>query len=538
MNDGRADAVAADARVRRCGRAVLWSVLLFALSAALQWGNGAWRSDFGDDPDEPAHVVTSLMMRDYLAGGLWHGEHPLHFAQRYYDAFPKVALGHYPPGFYVVAGLWLLPAAGKTALLLLVAALTAAAGMATVHFGRRLGLAAAPLAGVWFVLMHLTQKQSMLVMSDLLLCTGFLVAALAFAWFMDRPTAGNALLFGVLAAATMLTKASGAALALVPPLAIALTGRWRLLRDWRLWLAPVPVLLTAVPWTLMTFEITKEGMADQTVTEYFPAAVRFYFGAMLPSLGMVLLAGTVLAVTAVLVRWVREGQGPSSYAAVLAALVGSTLLLYCVSPSGMSSRYLLPLAPVAILATMWVIEREARAFSGTAGEASPAGRAAVPLALALQLAFPGSEARGKHMSGFSEAAEKLLASDTSGRVLISSDARGEGALIAELALRIKQRDESPWQVVRASKFAASSEWSGRGYETKYADTAGLAKGLKGEHVEWVIHDTGIPAEHEFEHHRLIRKLLNEARAVDVVARIPSGRSKDGKPHELIICRVK
>ena len=31
------------------------------------------------------------------------------FAQAYYTAFPKVArAGHYPPGYYLLAGVWLL----------------------------------------------------------------------------------------------------------------------------------------------------------------------------------------------------------------------------------------------------------------------------------------------------------------------------------------------------------------------------------------------------------------------------------------------
>ena len=55
-------------------------VLVF-LSVYLQIQNGVYSSDFGADPDEPAHVVTSLMMRDYLATGIWRGELPMAFAQ-------------------------------------------------------------------------------------------------------------------------------------------------------------------------------------------------------------------------------------------------------------------------------------------------------------------------------------------------------------------------------------------------------------------------------------------------------------------------
>ena len=47
----------------------LLPVCLFFLTAAcLERASGAFQSDFGAYPDEPAHYVTGLMMRDYIAG--------------------------------------------------------------------------------------------------------------------------------------------------------------------------------------------------------------------------------------------------------------------------------------------------------------------------------------------------------------------------------------------------------------------------------------------------------------------------------------
>ena len=101
-------------------------VALFLLTLFLQYRNGAFSNDFGAHADEASHVVTGLMVRDYIAGPLWHLEHPMRFAESYYEHFPKVALGHYPPGFYALEGLWLLPSRSKTAILLLMTTLTSA----------------------------------------------------------------------------------------------------------------------------------------------------------------------------------------------------------------------------------------------------------------------------------------------------------------------------------------------------------------------------------------------------------------------------
>jgi hypothetical protein len=76
------------------------------LSLALQWAGGAFRSDFDRYPDEAAHVVSSLLVRDYLTSGFPHN--PLSFARVYYDHFPKVAIGRLPPFFHATEAIWTL----------------------------------------------------------------------------------------------------------------------------------------------------------------------------------------------------------------------------------------------------------------------------------------------------------------------------------------------------------------------------------------------------------------------------------------------
>ncbi len=72
----------------------------------LQILSGAYRAEFAGYPDESAHYVTSLMVRDFIAGGNY--TNPVQFADDYYAHYPKVALGHWPPLFYAFGGLWML----------------------------------------------------------------------------------------------------------------------------------------------------------------------------------------------------------------------------------------------------------------------------------------------------------------------------------------------------------------------------------------------------------------------------------------------
>src|SRR5258705_5496858 len=91
-------------------RLVRPQLLAFALfvgvTVALQILGGAYQAEFGGYPDEPAHYVTSLMVRDYIAGMDYTD--PMTFARNYYAHYPKVAIGHWPPFLYLIQGLWML----------------------------------------------------------------------------------------------------------------------------------------------------------------------------------------------------------------------------------------------------------------------------------------------------------------------------------------------------------------------------------------------------------------------------------------------
>src|SRR5258708_23859140 len=79
--------------------------IFFSLTVILQVVDHGFKDDFGGAPDEAAHYVTALMVRDYLLHGL--SQPPVAFAENYYMHYPRVAFGHWPPVFYILLACWM-----------------------------------------------------------------------------------------------------------------------------------------------------------------------------------------------------------------------------------------------------------------------------------------------------------------------------------------------------------------------------------------------------------------------------------------------
>ena len=97
--------------------------------------SGAFAGDFAGGPDEPAHVVSALMIRAYLTEGL--PAPPMAFAGEYYAHYPKVAIGHWPPLFHLLEALWMLTVGASRGALVTFVALVAAILPAAVFLAAR-----------------------------------------------------------------------------------------------------------------------------------------------------------------------------------------------------------------------------------------------------------------------------------------------------------------------------------------------------------------------------------------------------------------
>ncbi|MCP5559333.1 MAG: glycosyltransferase family 39 protein [Verrucomicrobiaceae bacterium] len=469
------------------------------LFGIFQWLAGAYGSDLGGDPDEAAHAVTSLMVRDYIAQGI--SQSPLKFAEAYYTAWPKVALGHYPPGYYVVAATALGLRCDPAALIILQAVLAAGLGLVVFHAAvGRVGVWAAALAALLVAMLPEVVRTGSHVLSDLQVALLMMIAVMLWRRFLQQPSWKWALAFGGAAAFAILTKASAVSLAALPVGTVILTRRWDLVRRLAWWGSAAPVVLIAGPWMVLSTRYTAEGLARTTPAEFFVEAIHYYGEAIPRVLGW----GTVFLLFLAMASEVRRqlaGARMESLRACLWTMLVATQLLMMVVPTGFSPRYVLPWWPAAVLLGVDAIF-------------------ALPVNSRLRLpAWMGVVAwiwvsclpiKTKHVSGFGTSVARVMHEpklSNGGNWLVSSDPRGEGAVISAAAFAGGDRCSGGFRILRGSKELASSDWIGRDYELKFASDEALLAHLKENRVGWVFVDFSMPGEYLKAHETTLNTAL-------------------------------
>ncbi|MEO6760288.1 MAG: glycosyltransferase family 39 protein, partial [Saprospiraceae bacterium] len=198
-----------------------------ALIVGLQVYGGAYRAEFTGHADEAAHFVSALLVRDYL--GLSPLPAPMPWAAQYYLHYPLVAIGQWPPGYYIAQALWWLvfPVSRATALWLNIG--MALSGMTVFYvLARRIRPGWPVIAtGTLLLCTRVVQEANATVMADL----PSLVAALIVLWTLTRLAeepdgwrlAGVAAALGV----ALFVKGTGVALLVAPVLLAAAGGWWR-----------------------------------------------------------------------------------------------------------------------------------------------------------------------------------------------------------------------------------------------------------------------------------------------------------------------
>jgi hypothetical protein len=93
-----------------CGSKQRWlvgAVMLIAVALTLffDWRSDAFSGEYEGAPDEAAHYVTGIMIRDYLRLG-FPGD-PVDFAKTFYRHYPRVSFGAWPPLFHITEGIWM-----------------------------------------------------------------------------------------------------------------------------------------------------------------------------------------------------------------------------------------------------------------------------------------------------------------------------------------------------------------------------------------------------------------------------------------------
>ncbi|WP_312487329.1 glycosyltransferase family 39 protein [Sphingomonas sp.] len=481
------------------------AMLLGLASLALAWVTGGVTASFLG-PDESAHYVNTLFLADWLRAGL---PSPMTFARDYYAHFPKLSIGHWPPGWYALlaplfALTWPSPfaAAIGSAFLAGLPALLVFWGLNRIG-APRFGLAAAlamltlPLVG--------DSARAFLLDQPVALVVG--LGAIAWLRAAEAPGWGRFALFGMLAAFAPLVKGNGALIALVPAIEIALARRWAILRDRRLWSVAVATLLVVAPWYAVSFRISAGGFNYAPGPAYAWLALSTNVAALVADLGWI---GTVAMVVGATMGW-RDARALPVVRLAIAVIV-ATLAFQSLIPVALDPRYILPATPWAMmliamaLLLLWRrggMGRAAAVMVGLAALIAPL-TALVHLAPKRDMGAPAIVATMRTAPGI---------------WMVDGRAGGEGAIIAEAAYQDRGR-HALW-TARASQWLSGSDFMGRGYHL-IARTPGEAMAILdgiGVAGAVVVRDRTRDA---YPHSAILRKAVASGDFRVVQARYPQG----------------
>jgi hypothetical protein len=465
------------------GRPSVVAIAVFALLlpavVSLQVRAHAYNAEFATD--EASHYISGLLVHDYLVSGL---AAPMAFLRRFSSHYPLVGIGHWGPVYYAAEAVWmLLFGCSRTAVLLLSAGVTAAIGTAIVVLARpRCGLGIAVLLAVAFLLAPVTQDSSAELMLDAPIALVSLAAMVVYARFLDAPSVGRAIGFALLAVAGILMKGNALCLALLPPFALLIGRRWRLLRRPVFWL-PLPIVALGIgPWYAVTLRVVTPGFRYAWGLHYFAVATVANGALLLAAMGPLLLAAGV-AGWLLCVRWPREARCDSVMACA-AALVASVWLFQSVVPAAIQDRYLLPALPPLLLLGGLALRRGGDWLR--ARHAGPMLPALAALLCLTSVAVVGWRAERKAQLGFIAAAPQVWAAlpPRDPAVLVVAGAVAEGAAIAELALHDPHRPSL--FVVRGSRLLGGGGYNNADYLPRYQTTAQVMAAIDAYRIPLVL----------------------------------------------------
>jgi Dolichyl-phosphate-mannose-protein mannosyltransferase len=472
-------------------------LIYWLLVAAFQYGSGAANAAFGGYPDEPSHYLSGLMVRDYLVSHF--PAPPLAYAANYYTHLPFMAVGYWPPMFYVLEGLWMAALGYQRSTVLWLPGLSAAllAGTCFWLLERRLGRAGAFLFGLLFLMIPAVQWSNRLVMVDTTFTLFCWWAGIAFGIWAGNGSRWAALAAGLLAAAGLLTKINSVYLFLLPPLFFLVTGRWRLLRQRSFWLIPAVVAVLWGPWILKTQGLTMIGYGGYAFTSVLSVAIELIRALLDNLLWLALLAGIGMVSI-----WKRRRQDSVLLVCALLPLCYAAFLLAV--RAGVEARFLLPVIAPAMVVAGIGLEEVARKL---ASRRLPATRLATLVAAVSVAAFgavAGIERHELAANPVRPVAEFLAGrgSPEESSVLVPSNA--EGPFIAEFAMHDARRPVR--LLVRPLKLLAQVDWSASSYRELYQTPAELVALFDRFPVRYLV----VPAKldsHCFPHDQLLKETL-------------------------------
>ncbi|MCU0244955.1 MAG: glycosyltransferase [Bryobacter sp.] len=475
-------AVGLGSAARRRDRWFWWAagVLAVASFGVVMGAGGAFTAEYDGYPDESAHFMTGLMIRDYLL--TWPPAPPLRYAEQYYLHYPKVAFGHWPPLFHTVAAVWWLfvPPSRVTALLLVGG--FGFAGALTVYWIGR-GVASRGVALGTALLMVATpvfQQSIAMVMSDSL----SLFLGAQFLWSMirhlDEWQGAPRMRLGLWCLGALLVKGTGLVLLGAAIVGILLGSRW--LAWWGR--NGLQVLLVAVApaavWYVFQEQLLGGTASWAGIGSVKPWAIPLLLNA----------AGPVVGALAVLAglrgMWEGDAHGTAAGSVLLSAAAVSYVLRAMNEP-----RHFLVAMPALAFLAMTAIYGLWR-WRRYAGVAALGG---------VLLTFPWTLYQ-QQPAGFRKLISELSLPE---RMLVSTGAGfDEGSLVALVA----EREARPGSTIaRAIKMLAQASWVGTRYRLMTRTPEEVVQVLDRYGINVVVAaGTGLTTE-DRPHHRLVMEAL-------------------------------
>jgi hypothetical protein len=502
-------------------------VLYLALAIALQYSSGAFQAELTAYPDEPAHYVTGVMLYECIQQNCFGS--PVRFAEQYYIRYPKVAIGHWPPGLYVAEALWgTVFGPGRVSFLILQAVLTALLALGIYLLLRRhVGRLVAMLFGVVWVCLPVVQEHTSMFMAEGLLALLCFAAVVVFARYTASQDKSLLVSFVLFTSLAILTKGTGWLLGLAALLIMAFTGTWHLLKRKSLWIAGAVVLAVCLPWQLSTNELAAHGWERSDPS--FDYTLR-----ALPSFATLVtrMTGWVIVVAALagLLAWRTRARDASwrTGAVAMVALFLAVWLFHSMVPAGVEPRKMM----LALPAVLFFAASGCAAIAGLSRSLQARAKVAVPLlALAVIAGFAIERFSVFHKQsfGFRETAAKLVRTPPDTAILVSSTRDGEGLLVSELAFL---RPRPTHFVLRASKQLAYSDYNGTEYIPQVRCKEDLDARMKELGVAAVVLDNRQPLRPvRAEHHRWLREIVTAS--PDWKLTMSAGEAESGQASVLV-----
>ena len=259
-----------------------------------------------------------------------------------------------------------------------------------------------------------------------------------------------------------------------------------MLRRAAFWI-PVPLVgIVCIPWYFYTYEMAKEGWRGST-------APKFLFGTVMSTNARELLAALgigicVLAVLGLYERVIKpwlETRDPGAVWASLFGLVGSVWIFHNFLAPVRDVRHFLPAVAAILLfaaaGAKWILGQQSFLPIRMQSRPTLIGLTAVGVSFLQVFSVPQ-----KGIYGAIPVSDLISSRAYAGaNVLVSSSNLGEGAVIAETAMR----EHAPHRrIVRGTKVLASVEWDGQRYQLAHSNARDVIKTFERSRVKLLVVD--------------------------------------------------